>query len=234
MGCGASVPERDGGLQAGEAPGETRAGAASAIVASVPASDACAASEAGTEVSRAKERGTALEMEQDTEDREDNLDYDALLLPGGRLPTACARFTLSVNYSLLRGWIKQPSPCCAAASLAGAVNALRGVTRGQEGAWDHRDVLDIMAGILQAQADKLRASAERCLGASLAPLLVAVEHRLAEEQMTLDQKQCTKKQIVVMVRDITSRQCAAAEPPVACFSLLKELMDAEAAGMQDG
>ena len=37
------------------------------------------------------------------------------------------RFTLAVSRHAFDGWAKQPSPCCAAASVAGACNAVLGL-----------------------------------------------------------------------------------------------------------
>ena len=60
------------------------------------------------------------------------VDLNSLLLPDGQWPQG-SRFAVSCNNGLLRGWVKQPSPCCAAASVAGALNALKGVQRGEPG-----------------------------------------------------------------------------------------------------
>ena len=68
------------------------------------------------------------------------VDLNSLLLPDGQWPQG-SRFAVSCNNGLLRGWVKQPSPCCAAASVAGALNALKGVQRGEPGSLDHLDVL---------------------------------------------------------------------------------------------
>ena len=120
-----------------------------------------------------------------------------------------ARFALSINYDLLHGWVKQPSPCCAAASLAGAINALRGLSRYDDGAWGHRDVLEVMSAMLDAQAGELRTSAERCLGADLAPLLAPLQDALEAAQLSLDNKECTKAVLLSLVRDVAMRMQAA-------------------------
>ena len=176
----------------------------------------------------------AAEMEKDSADAEDT-DYQALLLPGGKFPgPGHARFALDANYGLLRGWVKQPSPCCAAASLAGAMNCLRGLARDEAGAVGHREVLQVMAAMLQDQADQLRQSAERCLGAPLLPLLQPLRLALACAELSLDKKECTKKIVVQHVREVVHRMCAGEsvegqQEQAACFPLLKELIDADAA-----
>lgn len=57
------------------------------------------------------------EIEADTADAEDGLDLRELLLPNGSFPACRDRFSVSVSRAALSGWVKQPSPCCCAASL---------------------------------------------------------------------------------------------------------------------
>jgi hypothetical protein len=64
-------------------------------------------------------------LDQDSGDYPSRAAVDELLLPGGALPReASGRFALCVSRRALEGWVQQPSPCCAAASMAGALNAL--------------------------------------------------------------------------------------------------------------
>ena len=51
----------------------------------------------------------------------------ALLLPDGGLPHCADKFSLQYSMGAFRGWVKQRSPACAAASVAGSWNALMGV-----------------------------------------------------------------------------------------------------------
>ena len=65
-----------------------------------------------------------------------------------RPASACdTGYRLSKNERALNGWVEQHSPCCAAASIAGAFNALRGVSSSDEAATPASQVL----GYLQAQ-----------------------------------------------------------------------------------
>ena len=69
-------------------------------------------------------------------DDEPDRDYDnsrpqptaAFLLPDGAI--SGQYFGLQVSRAVFAGWATQPSPCCAAASVAGAVNAALGVAFG--------------------------------------------------------------------------------------------------------
>ena len=69
-------------------------------------------------------------IECDTDDTEAQLDMAAIMLPGSEFPKEARQFGVLFNRGVLEGWVKQPSPCCGAASIAGAVNCIRGVVRG--------------------------------------------------------------------------------------------------------
>mgnify|MGYP003317854744 CR=1 FL=1 len=110
-------------------------------------------------------------VECDTKDAED-LDVTQTLLGlwGGRLPGLEERvttFACAVDSALLAAWVKQPSPCCAAAALAGAMNALARVGRRDARAMQPLEILATMRGLLRDTVAKKRASFERKLGADL-------------------------------------------------------------------
>lgn len=115
-------------------------------------------------------------MEKD-DDAPEDMDLMALLLPEGRLDAGSsvrAQFGLNYNQALLMGWVKQSSPACAAASVAGAWNALHGWTRRDAHAVQQRDVVAILAEILRGRVSAKQERLERGLGASLDPLIAAV------------------------------------------------------------
>ncbi|KAJ1458484.1 hypothetical protein M885DRAFT_89804 [Pelagophyceae sp. CCMP2097] len=117
-------------------------------------------------------------VECDSAEAED-VDLNALLLDAwhGRLPglnEGIQAFAVAHDAALLAAWRKQPSPCCAAAALAGAVNALGCVRREDARALGPLDVLASMRCCLRAAAAAKVASFERKLGADLAPLLDAI------------------------------------------------------------
>lgn len=93
----------------------------------------------------------------DTEDPEDVSDLSTLLLPEGTFPTDVERFSVSYSRALLAGWVKQDSPCCAAASVAGAWNALMQRSRGDEGALSSESVLRVMRVVLEDQIASMTA-----------------------------------------------------------------------------
>jgi hypothetical protein len=66
------------------------------------------------------EGGIAVEemVEKDTEDHEEIPDLMGFIAPSSILSTAIS-FGMHYNSAALNGWVKQPSPCCGAASVAG-------------------------------------------------------------------------------------------------------------------
>ena len=124
-------------------------------------------------------------VECDTAACED-LDITATLLGpwDGRLPTqkdGVHQFGVAYDGALLDAWVKQPSPCCAAAAVAGAINGLSGLHRHHSEALGPLDVLAAMRGVLRDLVESKIASFERKLGADLAPVLDAVSTRVTSE-----------------------------------------------------
>ena len=124
-------------------------------------------------------------VECDTAAAED-LDITATLLGpwDGRLPTqkdGVHQFGCAYDGALLDAWVKQPSPCCAAAAVAGAINGLSGLHRHDDNALGPLDVLAAMRGVLRDLVESKIASFERKLGADLAPVLDAVAARVSSD-----------------------------------------------------
>ena len=115
-------------------------------------------------------------VEMDTaDDEEASSSWEALrstLLPpdGASLPTTAdgtfiPAFALLVNGSALNAWVKQPSPSCAAAVVAGAWNALAcSGGRRDARAIGVRDVLDAMALGAETNLARRKARFARLLG----------------------------------------------------------------------
>ena len=71
----------------------------------------------------------------------------------------CEGYVVSCSKHALAGWIEQPSACCAAAALAGAVNAARG--RGR--ATTLRDALELLQRKLGDDVAQIRSGLEPAL-----------------------------------------------------------------------
>ena len=127
-------------------------------------------------------------IEKDTAEAEDvsDLELMKLLLPDGTLPAinhpTISQFSISYSSALLGGWVKQRSPGCAAASVAGAVNALRGCHRSAPGALSMDNVIEVLKDIQRRRAEDRGARVERLLcGVSLEPLTSKLREHLDRE-----------------------------------------------------
>eukprot|EP00667_Euglena_gracilis_P028598 EG_transcript_36670 len=105
--------------------------------------------------------GLEAVQDVDTSAAENAADLAAMLLPRGRIPIDVRRFGIFVANAALQGWVRQSSPVCAAASTAGAWNAVHGLPRDAPGAHDQHSVLAVMRSLLQEKIDGRRARLER-------------------------------------------------------------------------
>lgn len=157
-----------------------------------PAACPMASSASGT--SDASASGGA-EVEMDTAESEEDscawsLVQSSLLPPDGRLPCGAdgappPRFGLHVSGAVFGGWVKQSSPACAAASVAGAWNALAGGGRRGPLALRQDDVLRHMRDILVETIASKRARFERLLGAPIADFEEALDRAFEDAGKTL-------------------------------------------------
>ena len=114
----------------------------------------------------------------------------SLLPPDGRLPCGAdgappPRFGLHVSGAVFGGWVKQSSPACAAASVAGAWNALAGGGRRGPLALRQDDVLRHMRDMLSETIASKRARFERLLGAPIADFEEALDRAFEDAGKTL-------------------------------------------------
>ena len=107
-------------------------------------------------------------IEQDTAELEDIPNMWEFLLPQG-LPK-CQQFNINFNKGLLDGWVKQPSPCCGAASIAGAWNCLSGLGRLDACCMSHREVLEVYIFMFKESIKKKQEAFSRKLGVSAGSL----------------------------------------------------------------
>ncbi len=130
----------------------------------------------GTEVMMGMEERE--KVEKDTDEIEDITDVLGFLIPSGTLPESCATFGVMYNKKVLDGWVKQPSACCGAASVAGAWNALAGFHRRDSGAANHDTVLRVYRSMFIDMIDRKQKSFERRLGAPIEDLLEGISTSL--------------------------------------------------------
>jgi hypothetical protein len=120
------------------------------------------------------------QVESDTFDSENITDIFSYLLPSAEIQKDQKIFGLLFNRNVFNGWVKQPSACCAAASLAGAWNALLNLGRNDTelGALGHEDILVIYREIFLDIIKRRTSSFERLLGAKFFPLFDLIEKEL--------------------------------------------------------
>ena len=155
------------------------------------------------------------DYERDTEAPEET-DLMGLLLPDGQLPQSADKFSLQYSMAAFRGWVKQRSPACAAASVAGSWNALMGVGRAEEGALGQDDVVAVFEKMLEESIAKKRGRVERLLGAPIDAVDAALRVKIGESGKSLGGKKeqkLTKKQLVRLLKEVVAEAAAAAPPP---------------------
>jgi hypothetical protein len=137
-----------------------------------------------------------------------------LLLPPDWASPAVDKFSFSFSRAVFDAWVVQPSPCCAAASVAGACNAALGFSGAAgAGALSHAHIAGILHGLLSDQMAKRQDTVERLLGgALLAPAIDALRAHLASEGRTLGGRKeagCKPKEAMAKLRTL----CAIHAPP---------------------
>ena len=136
----------------------------------------------------------------------------ALLLPEGWPATFHDRFSLLVSRHAFDGWAAQPSPCCAAASVAGACNAALGLAHDAPLALTHLHVAALYHRSLSEQAVKREGTAARLLGVpSIALALDALRAALQRDGLSLGgrkEKACKGKAALLRLRALCEEHVA--------------------------
>ena len=142
-------------------------------------------------------------VEQDTVDSEEIPNLLEFLLPDGTVPSHCSLFGISFNRRAFNGWVKQPSACCGAASVAGAWNGLLNVHRRECLALDHLKVLSVYGELFDDLIYKKQSALERKLGAKLESFWDVLQSELQRMGRELAGKKgfgATKKIVLTILR----------------------------------
>eukprot|EP00241_Pyramimonas_parkeae_P005611 CAMPEP_0114254112 /NCGR_PEP_ID=MMETSP0058-20121206/16791_1 /TAXON_ID=36894 /ORGANISM="Pyramimonas parkeae, CCMP726" /LENGTH=404 /DNA_ID=CAMNT_0001368281 /DNA_START=45 /DNA_END=1256 /DNA_ORIENTATION=- len=128
--------------------------------------------------------------ERDSLVDEDDVDLHALLLPHGYLTMDRGKFGVHYNADLFKGWVRQTSPACAAAAVAGAWNGLLPDAKGRrhELALGQADVVQVYQSMIEEQIVGLTARLERLLGGPLDALIAGVVEQFTIQGKTLGGK----------------------------------------------
>jgi hypothetical protein len=137
-----------------------------------------------------------------------------LLLPEGWPATFHDRFSLLVSRHAFDGWAAQPSPCCGAASVAGACNTALGLAHDAPLALTHLHVAALYHRSLSEKAAKCEGTAARLLGLpSLVPALDALRAALQRDGLSLGgrkEKACKGKPALLRLRALCEEHVAQA------------------------
>ena len=145
-------------------------------------------------------------IEQDTIHSEDTLNIADFVRDGMPNSDACLQEGILYNRKLFNGWMKQPSACCAAASVAGAFNALACHHRASEGALTHLEILLIFESIMNDMTLKYKRSYERLLGAPIDGFLLTLEEELLKLDREIGGKKGSEASMVSVIK-IIKRVC---------------------------
>ncbi|EGD75798.1 hypothetical protein PTSG_07917 [Salpingoeca rosetta] len=125
--------------------------------------------------------------ERDT-DAAEEVDLTALLYDGDSMPTDKRRLCVAYNRQLFDSWVKQFSPACAAASVAGAFNALSRRRRDDEQALSQHDLLEEFRNVLDGIVIKHHRRCSFALGADPSDLVEKLKLKLAENDQSFATK----------------------------------------------
>ena len=114
------------------------------------------------------------------------------------------RFSLLVSRAVFDGWVTQPSPCCGAASVAGAANAALGLPHDAPAALSHAHINGLYHAMLTDQAKKKSDAVARLLGLeTVEPALDALRAELHAEGRSLGGRKelgCKAKEAMLRLR----------------------------------
>ncbi|EDQ89122.1 uncharacterized protein MONBRDRAFT_25737 [Monosiga brevicollis MX1] len=143
--------------------------------------------------------------ERDTDAGEDINLSELLFGPNASGPPSEVVASFAYNTFLLNGWVKQSSPACAAASVAGAYNALQRIGRHDPKALQQADLVEVLKGILRTRLTTHAAKFHADVGCSVEPLAQALQAHLAAQDKSLGMKwprQARAKTIKEVLRTI--------------------------------
>uniref|UniRef100_A0A0G4FUP3 Uncharacterized protein n=1 Tax=Chromera velia CCMP2878 TaxID=1169474 RepID=A0A0G4FUP3_9ALVE len=96
----------------------------------------------------------------------------------GKLFPSEAKFGFGLSPAALNSWVKQPSPCCAAASVSGALNVVRGTDKEHPGRLDLQDSLQVLQRMIARQLEAKRTALKHLLRCSAGTRIECVEEQV--------------------------------------------------------
>lgn len=193
-----------------------------------------------------------IEIEKDSDENEDSLDILSIIttFESQSLLENTSIFGFHYNKKVFRGWVKQPSPCCAAASVAGAWNALFDLHRSDLEALNYNHILSIYRGLMDDKIYSNSSSFERKLGAKFSSdfweefneiLANNFGKFIGGKKSSSVTKKFAEKALVIMIKrnlssmeEEFSKQLQMNEIPMSrsCLFYFKELLESEGTSLE--
>jgi hypothetical protein len=209
---GSSVPERYAKQRILQLFEDLQDAAAVDTPAAVPSNDGSAS----TPATSGPQEPIDKPMESDSGENEDlalTTLQDLLLPPSGLFSSGM--YSLTYSKRAFDGWVKQPSPCCAAAAVAGAWNCVRKIHRSDNAALDHILVLDVYKDHLLKIIGEKTASIERLLGKSVDAVVRSVQNHFSAEGTCLGSLK-RKKDVLEVLHKVCREEVANRKRQTAC------------------
>ena len=130
------------------------------------------------------EEKTSDEVEKDKGGSEDTVDVDAQKLK--HLPANALHDTVQVvlDGPVCGGWVKQPSPCCCAATLAGAWNAVTGLGRHDKHSLATVKGVEVLERLMKSKIEAATNQLRKVFrGADVTPLLRLIEEFIKRNKL---------------------------------------------------
>lgn len=130
--------------------------------------------------------------EKDSSDAEDVHDIYSYLMPTLETLNKCSHFGVNYNRITFQSWVKQLSPCCAAASTAGALNTLFNHNRHDADSFDNVLVLDVFKLLYLQKLESSIQSIQRKFGHTIQPTLIVLNSILCSRDVAFStNNKCT-------------------------------------------
>ena len=137
--------------------------------------------------------------ERDTNEPND-VDINSLMKLPDDIMNTCDFFGSFYKRIIFKSWVSQPSPCCGAASVAGALNSILGHSRSSLDHLDHIDILSVYKLMYIQKLNAKIASFERNLGFDMIITLKFLNIKLNEALTSSHKKNVTQALVKQAIR----------------------------------
>ena len=158
----------------------------------------------------------------------DSISVNNLLFEGfnGEFPVHLKNFSICANFQLLKNWIRQPSPCCAAAAIVGAWNCVIGIDRDTTDnpfkltLFEVLDAFSVLAEEYNAKIDRKISTLTSIDESTITSLRQSVCRALIDRKLEVDAAYLKKKKLSSkIVKEATLQQLSSgsdSDPSLIC------------------